>query len=215
MPACGNCIQPCSCTISEDGIRAGHLELGRNFTQVNGSGTTDDPYVFSFLDQKEFRPRTAEIQLSSRTISSGSTHSMVLSGPDPRGNLLYESPINFVVKDFSSTDNLYRYLGGNFYYIGASVTFAEAADVTSNARQMWLTSVRGNSFPASDYVVGGQTAPGGGQDPLTLQCGGITPGIFFQVPAVGDVTVQFDLSVFQDSGSPIAMSDLKIWVTQI
>lgn len=214
MAICGNCKQPCSCLITEDGIWGGHEELGRNFTQVEGTGTTEDPYVIHFMDQMEFRPQTAEIMFNNVSVPNAAVHTLIVTGIS--SHVVYQSPRDFLIREPALTTPVYRYASGSFYIMGASATFAQATDTTANIRAIALSAIL--ESPAGNPVevfIGGQTSPGGNTDPLTLSCEGMSPGLFTQAPGLGSITQQFSLSLLQDSGAPLIASDIRIWMTQI
>lgn len=215
MAICGNCKQPCSCLIKEDGLWTGHTELGRNFTQVDGSGTTEDPYTIHFMDQDEFRPRTSEIAFDSFSLVSG-TFTSLFSHPLAVSRPLYESPSDFLIREPSMTNTVHRYADGNFYSMGASATFSETVDATSNIRQILLVAMvespLGNPV---ESILGAKTTPGGSVDPLTLSCEAFVPGIFITVGGLGGIRQQFGVILYQDSGSTLLVTDIRIWMTQI
>lgn len=220
---CRKCVNACNCIWSNDGIEAGHPEFGRNTNDVAGSGTTEDPFVISFLDQKEFRPRTAEINYSNLTIPSAATYKSAFSNTTSTSTLLYESSIHFVLRDFLQPNFFpYSYANLGFAMIGASVTFAQVSDTKDKIRGMVLTAVRGLAFPAETYILGGQTTPGGVADhpftdnnPLTLSCEGIASGVFFVNPLAPAIKQELGLYILQNSGSDLLISNIKIWMTEI
>lgn len=212
MATCGGrCTQACSCSFSEDGFHANLASPvnGRNFTLLDGNGTPQDPFTISFFDQEDFRPRTAEIQYQNITVNTGVPTNAT------NGSAVYESPIRFLVSANKAALH--------YYYIGASVTFAETADASSNRKHLRLSAEIEWPLPGSvvSTVIGGQTIPGGGSDPLTLTASAYLPGVLWNWEAAfggfdGNVYNQaFNLAVYQNSGGPVAVSDLKIWITQI
>lgn len=213
MPICG-CVESCNCTVAQDGYWGNHPELGRNFSNVTGDGSSSDPFVITFLDSLEFRPRTAEIGWKDFSlVSTSSNFTPVSFTADQDSFLIYESPIHFVVRDPFSFE--YRYSDFNYMYIGASVTFAETADASTNDRQIALANLYAEVFPATSHVIAASQSPGGNADPLTLTCEAFWPGIFLTVTGVGNVRQEFQLYVYQNSGSNIVLSDIKIWITEI
>jgi|SRR5688572_3108077 len=207
MPTCG-CVQDCNCFLSEDGFWAGHPELGRNFTLINGVGSEAEPFSVSFLDQEEFRPRTAEISFPNRLVTND-TYTQVDAGPID-STIVYESPEPFVLKD---DVGFHRYAEPNFVIIGAAATFPESA-VTTTSREMLLENVRGQSFPGQAWIIAGQTAPGT-TDPITLSCSVMFPGVFFNVDGVGPIRQQFRIHLYQNSGASMTVTDIKLWITEI
>lgn|SRR5688572_4879250 len=209
MPSCG-CVQGCNCYLSEDGFWAGHPELGRNFTLVNGVGSDADPYSVSFLDQEEFRPRTAEISFPDRSVNND-TYTEVPVGPVP-STITYESPEPFVIRQ---SNGFHRYSEVNFIIIGAAATFPESA-VSTTSRQILLEDVRGGTSPltASAWIIAGQTVPGAA-DPLTLSCSVMFPGVFFNIDGVGPLRHQFRIHLYQNSGATMVVSNIKLWITEI
>ena len=207
MAQCG-CTQGCNCFVSEDGWAAGHAELGRNFTQVEGNGSSSNPFVIHFLDSDAFRPRTAEILIDSQTFQSDPSASVErITNP---GSFIYESPLSFIV--INATPGIH-YVAATYYMIGASVTFAETTDSTTNTQRALL--LEGDRLGGIAYAFGGQTIPGLSTDPLTLTVQGFSASIFTGVPGLPTIVNAFALSVSQSSGSPILVSNIRVWITQI
>lgn len=213
MPACGNCSQSCNCVLSEDGFFSGHTEEGRPFTQVEGSGTTEDPYVIHFIDQELFRPKAAEIQWQDGSCpdSTGGFGDLdFIADITPGSSIIYESPIKFLIDDLNNGDP--RYANSHYFIIGASVTFAETGDAQSNPKMLLIVSGK----PTTGLrVIGGQTIPGAGADPMTLSAQGYTIGRVNPIAGVGAFINQFDLWLYQDTGAAVAISNIKVWMTQI
>lgn len=217
MPVkCPGCGTECNCFVSEDGYRGGHPELGRNFTTIQGDGSADNPYVFSFLDQMEFRPRTSEFRVNNTPLPDDSVTTLI--AVPGTSTILYQSPINFIYRDPEEIED-YKYIQGNFFIIGASVTFAEASDSPDNARQLVLSNMRSNNGVNTPGGMAGQTTPGGNSDPLTLSCEALWAGTFspIQVPGIIGVTATnaFSVHVLQRSGGPILLTDIRVWLTEV
>jgi hypothetical protein len=218
MPACGNCTNPCNCNFSEDGaLSFSSLNLGRNFTSISGSGTEDDPYEISFLDQEEYRPKTAEINITGFTLSdstgSGNFNSVLNEADISDASLTYESPIKFIVRD--TTTFKFRYIQSNFFIIGASLSFPETTETTSAMKHLMITTTR-TYFPTNTReVIAAHSTPGAGGDPVTLSCAGIVSGVFSLVPVLETVIQEFFVYAYQDTGAPITITGGKIWVTAI
>lgn len=224
MPTCGQCTGPCNCYVTEDGFFSGNPEEGRNTTQLSGSGTTEDPYVVHFLDQEEFRPRTAEFTFSNFTMAASSGADSgdikVIGSLSPGHTVQYVSPINFIIGDPSTGgstgyDGNPRYLQGHYWIIGATITYAQAADTASDYRYLLVAAAQGSVGSINLPVVAAQTTSGGGSDPLTLSCEGFFPGVWTPVSGLASIIQQFEVYGFQDSGGPLAVSELKVWITQI
>lgn len=225
MPTCGNCTT-CNCYVTEDGIKSVADVLGRNTTRVTGSGTTADPFEISFLDQLEFRPRTSEIHwddgplFNSAGGGDGDWKSIGLTGAFTPDFKLYESPVVFVFRNPSSfTDHPYAYAQLNHFILGASATFAPTpGEVSTHVKQLILTAatrVSSGGF-LEKIVVGGQTVPSFNNDSLTLSVEGYVPGNFlFTAGATSQAVTYFELYAFQESGISIALSDIKVWITEI
>lgn len=209
MANCVTCTNPCTCTLFTDGLFAGSPELGRNFTAVEGTGSTDDPYVIHFYDQNEFRPKSAEITWKDVILPNNIAQPNVLSFT-PFGSYKYQSPINFIIKTVSDI-----YLQSNFFVIGCSVTFAETADSGSSGKRIQLKTYRGPVIGFTTVVIGGQTVAAGGGDPMTLSCQTFHPGLLQVDPSLTKPVTIFQLEVFQNSGSDILLSDIRIWMSQI
>lgn len=219
MPLCRGCVQPCDCSFSEDGFFAhrspeegtfapppANPALGRNFTLIEGNGTSLDPFVISFFDQDGFRPRTAEIQFQDFIVQHATLTTV------QTGSAIYQSPIQFLISDDRATIH--------YYYLGASVTFADVGDATSTRRHMALYAEVELPSPGTpfDCPVGGQSTPGGSSDPLTLTASAFVPGVLwnFEASPNGNTYTQgFYVTLYQNSGSPIAVSDLRVWITQL
>jgi hypothetical protein len=211
MPVCG-CTGACNCFISEDGYLSGHPELGRNFTQVEGNGTEANPYTFHFYDSLEFRPRTVEISVPNRTIPHD-TYMEVQGDGANIGAPLYESPSQFVFND-PLIESMVLFTG-NYFVFGATATFAQAADTTAKIRKMLIVNTRGMAGTGDNYVAGGQTTPGGSTDPITLSCETMNPGLFDVLTGLETIIGGFQVYLYQNSGAPLNVTDIRIWLTQI
>lgn len=222
MPLCGNCGQPCNCFISNDGLfaGAGSEDLGRNFTEVSGNGSAEDPYIISFLDSEEFRPKTAEVTFENITLPIGNTggngnFSRVQSANAfaPGSAIVYESPIHFLVRDSFTGDP--GYAQANFFYLGASATFSPLSDVTSNARMLVLGTSKVDPNLDS-HIIAGQTGAGGGGLSRTLTVEGYTVGTFIVSPGLQTLVQSFILWIYADTSSTsITISNLRFWMIQI
>lgn len=222
MPLCRGCVQPCDCSFSEDGFAAhrspeedtfappqANPALGRNFTLIEGNGSSLDPFVISFFDQGEFRPRTAEIQFQNIIVQ---TATLTTITPVGTGSAIYQSPIQFLIN--SNRADIH------YYYLGASATLADVGDPTSNRRHMALFAEVELPLPGTpfDAPVGGQSTPSGVGDPLTLTASAFVPGVLwnFEFSPDGNTYTQgFYVTLYQNSGFPLSVYDLRIWVTQI
>lgn len=208
MPLCNRCTQGCNCTLSQDGFWGEHPELGRNTSTVAGSGTEDDPYVISFIDQPDFRVGTAEIHYPVFNVPRFTD-----TGLSGISDVEYEFPLYFLLRDPGS--QTHHYVHGNYFYIGASVTFADTGSNPLFQRRMIITSYRGDTIANADiYVAAAQTGPGT-TDPITLSAAAIIPGVFYYPPGLGAIIAGFDVFLWQDSPSDISVSNLKVWVTQL
>jgi hypothetical protein len=106
----------------------------------------------------------------------------------------------------------YRYIGANYYIIGASATFADqvgAVDTTLGRDLLLTTSLT----TTTEYVIGGQTSAAITTDPVTMTVEGFVPGLFTVLPTTGSVITRFNLYVF--SGDNTTVSDIRVWITQI
>lgn len=215
MP-CPGCGAECNCHISEDGFWGGHPEMGRNFSTVQGNGTPDNPYVFSFLDQMEFRPRTAEFKVNDTVLAHNDATTLI--AVPGTSTILYQSPINFIYKDPLGVED-YKYVTGNFFIFGASVTFAETNDSINNSRVLVLSNLRHNNGVNTSGIMAAQTTPGDSSDPITLSCEALWAGTFSFIDTPSGTptkaTNAFSVHVLQRSGGPILLTDIRVWMTEI
>lgn len=211
MPVTCGCTQACNCTISEDGYLSGHPELGRNFTQIDGIGNSTDPYVFHFYDQEEFRPRAAELSVPNQNIPNNTYTNIQDSGNI--ASIIYQSPKTFLFND-PFIDNL-EIFEGNYFIFGATATFDQAADTSATYREMLLINTRGISGVGDNYISGAQLTPGGSTDPITVSCETLNPGLFNSLTGLEAILGAFQVYLFQNSGAPLGVSDIRIWLTQI
>lgn len=222
MPNC-KCIKPCNCHFTEDGLFFGNPSFGRHHTQVSGSGTTDNPFVISFADQLEYYPRTAEFQFEDISLGSAAGEGQLRELGDSEGaTILYQSPISFLlIHDYQfGPDTQYpEIIRGSHFIVGASATFSDTAnDPNGKFKQLVITSsLRGISDedPVIEKIIAAQSVPNIGGDPKTLTATGMTPVSFYEPSGIKGIHHIIHVYVNQNSGSSVAVSNLKVWVTQI
>lgn len=204
MPQCG-CTQGCNCRISEDGILGLHTELGRNFTTVDGNGSVEDPFTIHFLDQHEYRPKSALINYDNTQAATDDWRNVT----DGTAVVTYQTPVPFIISIGG-----FQYAQANFFIIGASVTFNEGSFATSDHRSMILVA---GKISGGIRVIAGQTSSAAGGDPITLSCEGFTPGRFNVVGGLSAVVQGFIVFVNATSfgTSILPVNNIKVWITQI
>lgn len=215
MALCGSCKEPCSCLIQNDGVKSGHPELGRNFTQVDGKGTEENPFTISFYDQNEFRPKAMEVTFEDVLVPNG-TFGINLREEGMVTDVTYQSPNEFLIRYPSIESTVYVYASGSFYVIGATATFDQVADANTTNRVIVLVGVVespiGNPV---EVAIGAHQTPGGLTDPITVTCEGYLPGLFMEIPTLGTVSQSFNIHLYQTSGAPLMARDIKMWMAQI
>lgn len=197
------CTTPCTCIFADDGIKVINNNYvvntgeGRRNTVVDGSGTVSDPYTISFIDSEFYRPNAAEIGYPPQTANTG--------GEDDfqGGFVVYQTPeviITSPTADFT--------VKGFFYVVGATVEFA--ANTTGTRKIYIYTNDSPSLGPLHHIAAATADAPA---ESFTMSCSGFWPGKFDDsgnTPVLG--VSRFLVRVFQDSGGPLGISNMKFWV---
>lgn len=212
MPTCSNeCTTPCNCYIEEDGYYAERPQDGRHNIMVSGNATIEDPLTFSFMHSEFFRPPAAEIQTSTFNLPNNSSE-------EPQGSgynvTVYQTPSAILIASPIGFAGIASNAFSNFFMCGASATFP------ANATGLRLISIS-TSHPKTDvpYQVAGNVQPAVASRESKLSCSGFVPGYLKPTllsPGVVDFrTSPFIVTVWQTSGVPLVVTNIKLWVSKI
>lgn len=208
MPQCSECASPCNCYIDEDGYWANRPQDGRNNVIVEGSGSVEDPFTFSFMHSEFFRPKAEEIVAPSIDVASGSPlqHPRTFYTSTTYNNgeqVILGLPFNFLPGVMG--------VFGNFFMLGVSATFSANA---TGVRKVHIGTDDISGGPTR--IVGGAAQMGLAGRDTTVSCEAFMSGyLTVSSPIIDTRLAVFIIQLYQDSGVSINVKNVKLWVTQI
>ena len=208
MPQCLDCSSPCNCYIEEDGFRANRSQDGRNNIIVEGSGSVDDPFTFSFMHSEFFRPKAEEILAPSIVVPSTS--------PDQRPISFYTTSVYYngehaiIGIPFALIPGVMGVFG-NYFMVGASATFSANA---TGIRKIAICSDDITGGPTRAFAANAQMGLAGRD--TTVSCEGFISGYLTVSSGVVDTRLSLMIvQLYQSSGVDNIVKNVKLWVTQI
>lgn len=203
MPICNECTSPCNCRIDEDGPFSNRFDDGRRNTTVSGNGTEDNPYTIHFQQSGEYRPPSGEVKVDtvSTTTSIGK---LVASADSPF--VVWQSPVN-VLAFFPG--NAIVYLFERFNVVGASATFAAHA---TGERRLALFGTR---VDGETNWIGGDVQHGNTSVATKLKTVGYSSGVITTGALTESRINAFVVGLYQTSGTTLAVTNIKFWVTTV
>lgn len=212
MPHQCGCVTPCNCIMEEDGYWAERPQDGRRNTILSGSGTPNDPFTISFMQSEFFRPSAGELVPSSLPIvlASGSNDSITQS----EVTVSYQTPGEIFI-NFALNPVILTALIGNFMLVGASAAFA--ASNTTGTRSIGIGT--NHPFTAVTRFVTSSEQGGSSTRSSYVQASGFASGNLDKTGLLSGITdskiAPFSLTIFQSSGGPIDVTQVKFWVAVI
>lgn len=214
MPTCGQCNNPCTCLVSEDGFFANRPTDGRANTVVTGRGTPSEPFTVSFVQSEFYRPESGELKQTNTFVLPDNSVNNVSPTTGFTFGSVYQSPGSVFVSFTPVGSSVLTGSFGHFKYLGASATFS------ANATGIRYMSIIGsNPWNLIDYVVAGNSSLGDSVGPSVLNCAGFTPGVFDPsglAPIFSNTGIQaWGVGIWQTSGGNLNVTDIKFWMTTI
>lgn len=207
-----NCVSPCNCLVTEDGFNANRSDDGRRNTVVSGFGSINDPYVIEFQQSEFYRPPSGE-RRSTHTLNVSTTGTFGIFSVGAAFIDVYQSPGEvFIIIPTSVVSNYIAATRGYFNIVGASATFAPSN--TTGARKLMIS---GSKPDGLDAFLTGVTQHGSASVSTILTCSMMTPGVFIERPTNGIKKgySHWIVTVRQNSGAPINVSNVKFWMTTL
>lgn len=217
MPPCG-CTKPCNCAVAQNGAPIivessdlGSLQVvlfptervGWRDNVVSGTGSAQNPYMVSFKDSLEYRPKAQEWRLTPPADSDPidwSTNPSVYSTPVPNATFIWASG------SFSEEINL----TATGLLVGAWASVNTGGVATPIELQLFYDFVVDDLGP--DRIAGASTTTA---NPILGCTGYVTPLKSATSLFSSGLTASLSLQVRNPANVALTVSDVRLWAVEV
>lgn len=208
-----DCQNPCSCWVAPDGDSPTVTGTGngRFNTDVNGVGTTSDPYLIGFIDSEFYLPPAGEV-FSTTTKVAANNATLDSVNFD---TIVFDTPTFFFVG--FPFFNISLYVPENrFWFVHASCLFKDNGFNTGFRKLGIVFSPPYDQAAGATFLVAGKTvfmgtAPPTGNSDVYASCSGFVP----QEIAGNNSNGFFYVVVYQNSGSPMNIQEARFSIVAV